>query len=49
MVILGGSRAYLEFTECLEGLGVKNKGIYGIWAIYRGLNEVLEGSGHVYN
>jgi hypothetical protein len=26
MVISGGSRTYLEFTECLEGLGVKRQG-----------------------
>jgi hypothetical protein len=27
MVILRGSGAYLEFTECLEGLGVKMQGL----------------------
>jgi hypothetical protein len=35
---------YLKFTEYREGLG----DIWGICEIFKGLNEILEGLGHIY-
>jgi hypothetical protein len=38
---------YLKFTECWEGLGMKDRDIRGICEIFKGLNEILEGLGHI--
>jgi hypothetical protein len=38
---------YLKFTECWEGLGMKDREIRGICEIFKGLNEILEGLGHI--
>jgi hypothetical protein len=39
---------YLKFTECRDGLGMKDRDICGICEIFKGLNEILEGLGHIY-
>jgi hypothetical protein len=38
---------YLKFTEYREGLGMKDRDIWGISEIFKGLNEILEGIGHI--
>jgi hypothetical protein len=38
---------YLKFTECREGLGTKDRDIWGICEIFKGLNEILKGLGHI--
>jgi hypothetical protein len=39
---------YLKFTECREVLGMKDRDIRVICEIFKGLNEILEGLGHIY-
>jgi hypothetical protein len=42
-VFTGGFGAVLEFLECFEGLGAKDRGSIEIWGFFRDFCGILDG------